>query len=230
MQIVAGQNISNSAQINPGVIQNSDIADNTITNAKINSAAAIAGSKLNLAATIVNNDINTAAAIVDSKLAQIATASKVSGAALTSLASIPSGAGIIPAVNVPGATIKFGTATRVGSDASGNQTIAHGMGKTPSGVILFAIFRDIDSSTDVSMSYGSSDGTNHSCISFYGSSGDVGNLTTGHTDKDLHLTNAAENKAQDAVVSLDATNITLAWTKTGAPGAITFRILWVAFG
>lgn len=50
---------------------------------------------------IINADINASAAIADSKLAQITTASKVSGAALTSLASIPSGAGVIPSANVP---------------------------------------------------------------------------------------------------------------------------------
>jgi len=49
---------------------------------------------------ITNANIAAAAAIVDTKLAQITTAAKVSGAALTSLSSIPSGAGSIPAINV----------------------------------------------------------------------------------------------------------------------------------
>ena len=49
---------------------------------------------------IVNADIDANAAIVDTKLAQITTASKVSGAALTSLANIPAGAGAIPAANL----------------------------------------------------------------------------------------------------------------------------------
>lgn len=46
-----------------------------------------------------NNNIAASAAIVDTKLAQISTASKVSGAALTSLSSVPSGAGQLPGVN-----------------------------------------------------------------------------------------------------------------------------------
>jgi hypothetical protein len=64
---------------------------------------------------IVNADIDASAAIADTKLAQISTAGKVSGAALTGLASIPSGAGVIPAANVPlpvkatGAEIDTGT-------------------------------------------------------------------------------------------------------------------------
>jgi len=51
--------------------------------------------------SISNANISNTAAIVDSKLAQITTAGKVSGAALTSLSSIPSGAGTIPTANLP---------------------------------------------------------------------------------------------------------------------------------
>jgi hypothetical protein len=49
-----------------------------------------------------NTNISASAAIVDSKLAQITTGGKVSGAALTSLSSIPAGAGVIPAANIVG--------------------------------------------------------------------------------------------------------------------------------
>lgn len=71
-----------------------------ITNVNIDPSAAIAYSKLNITGSIVNNDINASAAIVDSKLAQITTASKVSGAAITSLPSVPSGAGVLPIANL----------------------------------------------------------------------------------------------------------------------------------
>lgn len=47
-----------------------------------------------------NDNIKASAAIVDTKLAQITTAGKVSGAALTSLANVPSGAGILPFANI----------------------------------------------------------------------------------------------------------------------------------
>lgn len=49
---------------------------------------------------IDNANIKASAGIVDSKLAQIATAGKVSGASLTSLTSVPSGAGLIPVANI----------------------------------------------------------------------------------------------------------------------------------
>lgn len=99
MIITPSPTIFDSALINPGVVLGSDIANDTITNANIKSDAAIAGSKLGT--DIVNANIGASAAIVDTKLAQITTASKVSGAALTSLASIPAGAGVIPSANLP---------------------------------------------------------------------------------------------------------------------------------
>lgn len=54
---------------------------------------------------ITNANISASANIGDTKLAQISTAGKVSGAALTSLSSIPSDAGAIPAVNVTDLTL-----------------------------------------------------------------------------------------------------------------------------
>ena len=51
-----------------------------------------------------NANIKANAAIADSKLAQITTASKVSGAAFTNLANIPAGAGVIPAANLQAAS------------------------------------------------------------------------------------------------------------------------------
>ena len=99
-QASAGKNIVDSAQVNAGVIESTDIKDNDIA------AVDIATSAIETAeikdGEIVNADINASAAIVDTKLAQITTAGKVSGAALTSLSSIPAGAGLIPAANLPG--------------------------------------------------------------------------------------------------------------------------------
>ena len=51
---------------------------------------------------IDNANIKASAAIVDSKLAQITTAGKITGDAFTSLANIPSSAGLVPAINVQG--------------------------------------------------------------------------------------------------------------------------------
>lgn len=56
---------------------------------------------------ITNANLSSSIAITDSKLNQITTASKVSGTALTGLASIPSGAGVIPAANLTYANVPF---------------------------------------------------------------------------------------------------------------------------
>lgn len=70
---------------------------------------------------IDNANIKASAGIVDSKLAQITTAGKVSGAALTSLSSTPSGAGLLPAANV---TLPSGSAKQIVNSQTG--TVATG--------------------------------------------------------------------------------------------------------
>jgi len=50
---------------------------------------------------ITNAKVADSAGITDGKLAQIATPSKVSGAALTLLGNIPGGAGLVPVANIP---------------------------------------------------------------------------------------------------------------------------------
>jgi microcystin-dependent protein len=74
-------------------------ATETITNTKLHNLVDLAS-----ITNIVNADLNALAAIVDTKLAQITTASKVSGTAITGLASLPSGAGVIPDANLPATT------------------------------------------------------------------------------------------------------------------------------
>jgi len=50
---------------------------------------------------IVNADCAAGMALVDTKLATISTAGKVTGAAITSLTGVPSGAGALPTANLP---------------------------------------------------------------------------------------------------------------------------------
>lgn len=50
---------------------------------------------------ITNAKVDDAAAIADTKLAQITTAGKVSGAAITLMTNVPSGAGRLPRANTP---------------------------------------------------------------------------------------------------------------------------------
>ena len=71
---------------------------------------------------VVNADVDTNAAIVDTKLATISTAGKVSGAALTLLTSIPSGAGVIPIANIPTKIVQV-VNTQTGAVATGTTAV-----------------------------------------------------------------------------------------------------------
>lgn len=105
----SGANITNSAQVNPGVIEGTDIATDAIDKTKI-AADQVETSELADNAVesanikdgeIVNADISASAGIVDTKLAEIGTANKLNGTAFKNLAGIPAGAGVIPAANLP---------------------------------------------------------------------------------------------------------------------------------
>ncbi len=91
---IVGADISSSAAIPYSKLS----LNNSITNADIVSSAGIAYSKLTLTGAVLNADL--AGSIADTKLSTISTAGKVSGAALTSLSSTPSGAGVIPVANL----------------------------------------------------------------------------------------------------------------------------------
>ena len=52
-----------------GTVDTSQLADQAVTNAKVNNSAAIAYSKLNLSDSVVNADLNSSAAIANTKLA-----------------------------------------------------------------------------------------------------------------------------------------------------------------
>lgn len=81
-----------------------------------NIPSSIPYSKLTLTGAVLNADL--AGSIADSKLSTISTAGKVSGAAFTSLSSIPSGAGVIPVANLPSLGLSFVSATTFSSETS----------------------------------------------------------------------------------------------------------------
>lgn len=229
--ITAGNSVSSTAQIVDGIVENADLADGAVDNAKVASDAAIVYSKLDLTSGVVNSDVSASAAIVDTKLATISTAGKVSSAALTNLASIPSGAGVIPAANLPGFTAATGQTTRAGSTASGDQTIAHGLGKTPFLVRITAA-AIVDTGARGALSIGSYDGTTQQCI-YKSDDGGNGNTTFIAEGSSSHIIRLYRKRAgstgdQSATIAVDGTNITLSWTKTSNDIAGTMYIAWEA--
>lgn len=74
----------------------------TVTNTKLHNLVDLGG-----VSNIVDADCSASMNLTDTKLADITTGNKVRGSALGNLASIPSGAGTIPSINIPvlGATM-----------------------------------------------------------------------------------------------------------------------------
>lgn len=130
------------------------------------------------------------------------------------------------------ASIQFknGTTTKNLSDASATQTIAHGLGKSPSYVRLTIISNVATSGISGAVpiySYAQVvyNGTTQSSVSAYGAG--TTNTTTDTTFTVGPATNATSTN-NTGVVTVDSTNISIAWTKNGTPTG-TAQILWEAF-
>ena len=116
-QTTQGVLITAAAQISDGVVTSAAILDGTIANV----------------------DVSAAAAIDDTKLATIATASKVSGNALALLANIPSGAGVIPVANIPAAASHMEELADVNLGAANNELLSGTISARPFLLILIDI-------------------------------------------------------------------------------------------
>lgn len=126
--------------------------------------------------------------------------------------------------------IKFGKATRSMSTASGNQTIAHGLGVTPRYIEIQGILSTAAAANWFSHSHGMYDGT--TTISISGCTSDSGTNhteTTSSTTYILQFFEVTSGNNQSCTVTMDATNITLAWTKTGSVGTGEANFIWKAY-
>uniref|UniRef100_A0A6M3X915 Uncharacterized protein n=2 Tax=viral metagenome TaxID=1070528 RepID=A0A6M3X915_9ZZZZ len=109
---------------------------------------------------------------------------------------------------------KNGTITRDVSAADGAVTTAHGLGRTPIFVRITGLMAGEDS-------VGVYNGTTTSCVWSYGDAND------GNDDSNIIHYSDGTNSAT-ATIGVDATNITLTWTKANSPTG-TFHILWEAY-
>ena len=126
------------------------------------------------------------------------------------------------------ATYKNGTETRAGDSASGGQTIAHGLGTTPKYVRITAW--KVVPELNIHQSVGVYNGTTTSCIFITLNSGSSGTQTGNDSTNIVNLDDSGDagNNNQVATIAVDATNITLTWTKAGTPSADNIQILWEA--
>ena len=184
--------------------------------------------------SIVNADISASAAIVDTKLATISTASKVSGAALTSASSIPSGAGLIPTANLGNSTAnsttflrgdgnwstsvttsKIGSFIRDISTASGTQNVT-GLGFQPTLVSFFTSTATASAIAswgfDNNITYGSMFNNHASVVDTFAYTGSYS----------IFCQLGGSGSYGGVITTLGADGFTITWTKSGSPtGNIT---------
>ena len=120
-------------------------------------------------------------------------------------------------------TYTNGVTTKNLADASGDQVIAHGLGAIPSKVRMSV--RYSSGSSYIYLCDGTYNGTTQRYSLLY-TSGTTG-VGSGTGSGLILAFNGSPSDQQVAVISVDATNITLTWTKTGTPTG-TIYIMWEA--
>jgi len=110
-----------------------------------------------------------------------------------------------------------GLTTKADSDATGDQVIAHGLGKIPNKIRVTAIFI---LGTVLHYSIGTYDagGQNFVVVAAINQTG------TGVAQ----LLKESGNYNTGVITAIDATNFTITWTKTGSPNSGTYNIFWEA--
>lgn len=122
---------------------------------------------------------------------------------------------------------KCGDTTRDLSTASGAQTIAHGLGRVPSRVHIRGTYAEGSAATSAQVSIAETiyNGTTQSSNSVWHLSGNAANGNTGLFVNTFTLYAGGPTNTQTGVVTVDATNITITWTKANSPTG-TAKLLW----
>jgi len=125
------------------------------------------------------------------------------------------------------ASYKAVIATHGGADASGTYLYAHGFGATPAYVRVTAVWGA--GTPQLLQSIGTYDGTDTNTLMTWTLVGSAGGAD--HSTTDIVNISTHGGDTQSAVVSgLDATNLSLDWTKAGSLGATPIHLLIECFG
>jgi hypothetical protein len=180
------------------------LADGEVTNAKVNTSAAIAYSKLNLATSIVNSDVSTSASIADTKLGTISTPGKVLNSATTATDANTASAIV--------ARDAAGKATLTAIDIKTVIETASISASASTGTI------NIDFSTNPTVYY-TLDATNDWTINVRGTSGVTLNdtLTTGQIATITFLATIGATQKRPTAFQVDGSAITPKWMGGTAP-------------
>lgn len=180
-------------------------------------------------ATLAEIDANTATGGTSARLfVNPSTLGKSTDGTLAdnSDAKIPSQKAVKTYVDNSSPTITSGTTTKNISDASTTQNIAHGLGKIPKRVKIVARYAT-GIATGQFVAETVYNGTTQSSLSTYG----AGTTNAYTTDTNFRLgTDIGSGGVvyQTGVVTFDATNISIAWTRTSTPANVSYTILWEA--
>ncbi len=117
---------------------------------------------------------------------------------------------------------KNGQTTKDPSDASATQNIAHGLPTIPKKVRITAQYTAATAVAQ-NQSFTVYNGTTQSSTSSIGAANNKALSTAFRIGSDNGSTTYSEG-----VLTFDATNIIIAWTKTGSPSSITYNLLWEA--
>lgn len=126
-----------------------------------------------------------------------------------------------------GGAYSSGTTTKDANDASATQTIAHGLGATPKWVKITAILPGTtnNNTPQLLQSISVYNGTTQTSLSLILSAANVSTVSTSFIISGASTGSSANSTG---VITFDATNISIAWTKTGSPGTTVYTLLWEA--
>lgn len=127
--------------------------------------------------------------------------------------------------------ITTGQAAKTLSDATVTQTIAHGLGKTPTFVRMDG--SGAGSSADIFLCNSTFDGTISNYVASFTVPGGGSIVRTGSGAGGnflVALDNNGSANGQIATITVDSTNLYLAWVKNGSGLAQGFGFVWVAMG
>lgn len=120
---------------------------------------------------------------------------------------------------------KSGVTTKNISDSDTTQTIAHGLGRTPTFVKISVVKGGTSGVTTVSI--GSYNGTNQSCI-YSGANNATSRDGNSSSAGVVLISSLTTNGYNTGTLSFDGTNISIAWVKSNSPSSETFQLAWEA--
>jgi len=183
-------------------------------------------------ATLAQIDANTAAGETSARLfVNPSTLGKtIDGTfADNSDAKIPSQKAVKTYVDNTPPTSANGVATRAYNAAAGDQTIAHGLGRTPKKVRITAMHTCHVNMYGDSISIGTYNGTTISCVYYRAriSTGNAGGSESSSTYI-IYIANDDGTNYQRATIAVDATNITLTWSMNNGVTENNISLMWEA--